>query len=106
MPLASPCIRTRSMLTASRSHRRGSTPVMVEIGNGQSEAAQIRNLGNVAGDAKLHRTVQHQPWFNGVAYRPEVLRDSRRGGVGARRTGELHRNSPLVGQRIPERERG
>jgi hypothetical protein len=74
---------------------------MVEVGDGVSEAAQIHNLGNVAGHAKLHCTIQYQPWLDGVAHRPQVLRDSRRGGVGPRRTGKLHSYSPLIGQRIP-----
>jgi len=48
-----------------------STPAVVTFGDGVGEAAQVNDLGNVAGHAKLHCAVQHQSWPQGVitAYR-------------------------------------
>jgi hypothetical protein len=76
--------------------------VVVEVSNGVREAAQVNDPGDVAGQAKLHCAVQHEPWPDGVTDRPEVLPDRRGDGICAGRARELHRKLPLVVQRIGE----
>src|SRR5262249_7427335 len=35
---------------------------VVEVGDGVGEAAQVNDVGNVAGHTKLYRAIQHQAW--------------------------------------------